>query len=84
MPMTHTAMADPIILRTIEWNSRKYFPSPISKRIPLRKRDSPHIWTCTLPELDKGTYTLKIRASDNYGMQCVKQSRMFYISGKEQ
>ena len=82
MLMSHTDMADPAVSRIIEWNSRKYYPTKYSKKIPLRKHNSPHIWTCKLPKLEEGSHIIKIRASDNYGLLPIEQSRIFYISKK--
>ena len=82
MLMSHTDMADPTVTRIIEWNSRKYYPTKYSKKIPLRKHNSPHIWTCKLPKLEEGSHIIKIRASDNYGLLPIEQSRIFYISKK--
>ena len=79
-PMSHTEMIDPIVSRIYEWNYRKIFPTRFSKKSPLRKRASSHIWTCKLPKLDVGTHTIKVRACDNFGLLPIEQSRVFYVA----
>lgn len=80
LPMTKAEMVDPNNSRIIEWNKRKIYPTQYSKRLPLRNRNSPHIWTCMLPELSPGSQIIKIRATDNYGLLPIEQSRLFYVT----
>jgi hypothetical protein len=76
--MEHTQMVAPAISRIIEWNKQKMYPTTYSKRIPLRSRPSPHIWTYQMPRSEKGLHTLRIRAWDRYGLPLTEQSRSFY------
>lgn len=77
--MEHTEMVAPSVSRIIEWNRRKFYPTAYSRRIPLRARPSPHIWTYQLTPDDGSFHIIRIRASDRYGLGSIEQSRIYNL-----
>lgn len=75
--MSKTEMVPPAVSRLIYMNTKGSYPSLFSKRGALRKRESPHVWTASLPEvLSSGSHIIKIYAKDDYGFE-VKGTRLF-------
>ncbi|MCH5328333.1 MAG: calcineurin-like phosphoesterase C-terminal domain-containing protein [Coprobacter sp.] len=67
--MRHTAMPAPNVSRMIHWNKTAGYPTQYSRRIPMRKEKSAHIWCIELPEgLAPGAHTAEFRASDRFGL----------------
>lgn len=79
LPMKHTEMIAPAVSKIIEWNKKKIYPSKFSTKIPLRKQQSPHIWTFQLPKNDNNYHILRIRAYDDYGLGKIEQSLVFNL-----
>ncbi|GAB6123686.1 calcineurin-like phosphoesterase C-terminal domain-containing protein [Dysgonomonas termitidis] len=75
--MDKTSMVPPSVSRLIYMNNKGGYPASFSRKGALRKRESPHIWTVSLPtELSIGIHTIKIYAKDKYGFE-VNGSRLF-------
>ncbi len=79
IPMVRTPMVAPTVSRVAYWNRHAGYPTKFSRRIPLRRTASPHIWTAQLPDQAmQGPHLLRVRATDEYGLS-VEQSRIFTI-----
>lgn len=69
-PMKYSPMPSPVSNRIIHWNKTAGYPTKYSKRTPLRKTVSPHIWSLQLPaDLSNGFHNIEIRAFDQYGFE---------------
>ena len=63
-----TAVMDPNAARVREQNLSKGYPTPYSRRNPIRKQDSPQIWSIPLSEQQShGAHVIEVEASDAYG-----------------
>ena len=77
--MERTPMTAPTVSRVSHWNRYGGYPTEFSRRIPLRRTASPHIWTAMLPEdALQGPHLLRVRARDQYGLD-VEQYRIFTL-----
>lgn len=83
IPMKHTEMVDPRVARVTEWNKKKIYPTAYARRLPLRGRPSPHIWTYQLPAGDDEFHRITIRASDHYGLGTIEQSLIYKLRKNE-
>lgn len=63
-----TALIDPNAARVRELNLIKGYPTPYSRRNPVRRQESPQIWTLALTEQQShGAHVIEVEASDGYG-----------------
>ena len=63
-----TAVMDPNAARVREQNLSKGYPTPYSRRNPIRKQESPQIWSIPLSEQQShGAHVIEVEASDAYG-----------------
>lgn len=56
--------------------NQKIYPTQGNSRIPLRKKNSPHLWMLTLPALKPASYDVTISASDNYGFSVEENKKI--------
>lgn len=69
-PMEYSPMTAPTISRLIHWNKTAGYPTKYSRRTPLRRTVSPHLWLSRLPaDLPAGTHSVEVRARDPYGFE---------------
>lgn len=69
--MTKAKMKAPDAARLNALYEEKVIPTKYSRRGLNRKRNSPHVWSFTLPEsYQKGVHTVVIKAKDDYGFSC--------------
>ncbi|MEG2061561.1 MAG: calcineurin-like phosphoesterase C-terminal domain-containing protein [Alistipes sp.] len=68
-PLDQTKMIAPTVARTIYMNREGGYPTKFSRRQPLRKSASPHIWATTLPDtLLRHAVKLHFRIRDSHGL----------------
>lgn len=66
--MEKVEVTAPTVTRQNQWYKDKIYPTKISRRSPLRKSASTHLWHFRLPEnLMPGIYPIRIEAKDTYG-----------------
>lgn len=75
--MNKTEMVSPNVLNLLDRYHSKIYPTQGNSRNPLRKRNSPHIWTAKLPK-QEGVHEILITASDSYGFS-VRNKRIIYL-----
>jgi 3',5'-cyclic AMP phosphodiesterase CpdA len=68
-PMEHMRIQAPVVSRIRHWNSTAGFPTAYSRRTPIRRTASPHVWSAILPEGLSGIHSVEIHASDEYGFE---------------
>lgn len=62
------SVMDPNAARVREQNLSKAYPTPYSRRNPIRKQESPQIWSFPLSEQQsRGAHVIEVEASDAYG-----------------
>lgn len=77
--MAKESIPAPAVRRIVAANKSEVYPTKYSRRSPLRQRNSPHVWSASLPDtLAKGMHTLYIRAKDRFGFD-VTDCRMFFL-----
>ncbi len=75
---------DPNVARVREQNLIKGYPTPYSRRNPLRKQESPQVWIFPLPEQQaRGAHVIEVEASDTYGFSA-KGMRPYCFVEEEQ
>lgn len=61
---------DPNAARVREQNLSKGYPTPYSRRNPIRHLSSPQIWSLPLSEAQcKGAHVIEVQADDSYGLR---------------
>ncbi|MCI1786418.1 MAG: calcineurin-like phosphoesterase C-terminal domain-containing protein [Bacteroidales bacterium] len=80
LPLDKVRMIDPTVSRISYMNHRGGYPTEFSRRQPLRRSPSPHIWAATLPEnLFGKPLVLHIRVRDSAGLAPFDFSRPVFI-----
>jgi calcineurin-like phosphoesterase family protein len=80
LPMDKVKMIDPTVSRISYMNHKGGYPTEFSRRQPLRRSPSPHIWAATLPEnLFGKSLVLHIRVRDSAGLAPFDFSRPVFI-----
>lgn len=63
-------MTDPNVERVVELIRSKGYPTPFSRRDPLRRSSSPQLWTYALASGElEGPHLIEVEASDRYGFR---------------
>lgn len=64
------SVLDPNAARVREQNLSKGYPTPYSRRNPIRHLSSPQIWSLPLSEAQcKGAHVIEVQADDSYGLR---------------
>ena len=64
------ALMDPNAARVRELNLVKGYPTPYSRRNPVRRQESPQLWTVALGESQcQGAHTIEVEATDRWGLR---------------
>ncbi|NGM72818.1 calcineurin-like phosphoesterase C-terminal domain-containing protein [Sphingobacterium sp. SGL-16] len=76
--MKKTRKADPYVSSLVQNNKVKIYPTEGNTAIPLRERNSSHIWTAKKPNTNSQLpYTLRIKAYDKFGFSVEEQFVLF-------
>ncbi|ERJ58835.1 calcineurin-like phosphoesterase C-terminal domain-containing protein [Sphingobacterium paucimobilis] len=77
LDMQQERRVDPTVLQIIERNRAKVYPLTGTRVNPLGKRKSPHIWKVRIPStlspLDRENCRIRVRASDDYGVDFIQE-----------
>ena len=64
------ALMDANAARVRELNLIKGYPTPYSRRNPMRRQVSPQLWAYSLPDAArKGSHVIEVEASDRFGLR---------------
>lgn len=76
IPMEKVNMIDPAIARIAYMNKNGGYPSKYSRRQPVRKTASPHLWSADLPDaVFVKPVTVRFRVKDSSGLKPFEFSR---------
>ena len=65
-----TRLIDPNVARTRELNLQRAYPTKYNRMNPMRRQDSPQLWSVELTEAQRqGAHTIEVEARDDYGFR---------------
>lgn len=79
LEMTKIKMEAPDAARLNALYAEKVIPTKYAQRGLNRKRNSPHVWSLSLPEeYQTGVHSIVVKAKDDYGFSC-KGTKIFHL-----